>query len=44
MRLIFPTIIIALNVCAALFYLPDEDWRRVAYWIAAAVLNFSVTY
>ncbi len=41
---IFPTILIILDVCAAIGYIPDGDWRKVAYWISAAVLTFTVTY
>lgn len=35
---------IALSILAALAYVPGGDWRHVAYWLAAAVLNTSVTY
>ena len=41
---LFPTLLIILDVCAALSYLPPEDWRRVIYWLAAAVLTACVTY
>ena len=41
---IFPTILIILDVCAAIGYIPDGDWRKVCYWISAAVLTFTVTY
>ena len=39
---IFPTILIILDVCAAIGYI--GDWRKVTYWIAAAILTFTVTY
>lgn len=42
--LIFPTLLIVLDVCAALAYVPACDWRKVTYWGAAAVLTFVVTY
>lgn len=42
--LIIPTIQIALSVCAAIGYAFAGDWRRSVYWIAGAVLTFSVTY
>jgi hypothetical protein len=29
---------------AAVMYLPSGDWRHVIYWLAAAVLTFTVTY
>jgi len=44
MTKVFPTILIILNVCAALAYIPAMDWRKVVYWIAAAVLTYVVTY
>jgi hypothetical protein len=44
MTLIFPTILIALDLCAAVAYGIDFDVRRCVYWIAAAVLTACVTY
>ena len=41
---IFPTILIILDICAAIGYIPDGDWRKVVYWFAAAVLSFCVVY
>lgn len=41
---IFPTVLIVLDVCAALVYVPSCDWRKVIYWGAAAVLTCAVTY
>jgi hypothetical protein len=41
---LFPTLLIVLDVCAALGYLPSGDWRKVVYWLAAAVLTTCVTY
>lgn len=41
---IFPTILIILDICAAIGYIPDGDWRKVIYWISAAVLTFTVTF
>lgn len=43
-QLIFPTILIILNVCAALGYIPVHDWRKVGYWLGAAFLTACVTY
>jgi len=43
-ELIFPTILIALDICAALAYLPSCDFRKVVYWLSAAVLTCAVTY
>ena len=41
---IFPTILIVLDVCAALGYISGGEWKRVVYWIAAGVLTACVTY
>ena len=41
---IFPTILIALDVCASLVYLFEGDLRHFVYWTSAAVLTASVTY
>jgi len=40
---IFPTILIVLDVCAAVGYL-GADTRKVIYWLAAAVLTAAVTW
>lgn len=44
MTKIFPTILIVLDVAAACMYVTSGDWRKVVYWIAAAVLTTMVTY
>ena len=41
---IFPTILIALDLGAAVVYGISGDWRKVVYWVAAAVLSASVTF
>lgn len=41
---LFPTLLIVLDICAALAYVPAGDWRRVVYWLAAAILTTCVTY
>ena len=38
-----PTLLIVIDILAAIGYFP-QDWRKVAYWLAAAVLTFVVTY
>lgn len=45
MRLVhwFPGAIIALSFAAAIVYAWHGDWRRATYWLAACVLNVSVT-
>ena len=40
---IFPTMLIVLDLCAAYGYM-GSDWRKVIYWIAAAVLTAVVTW
>jgi len=41
---IFPTLLIILDLCAAIVYLINTKWGHVGYWLAAAVLTFCVTY
>ncbi len=41
---IFPSILIALDLCAALVYAAKCEWRMALYWAAAATLTASVTY
>jgi hypothetical protein len=33
-----------LDIFAACGYIPCEDWRKVIYWLAAAVLTAVVTF
>jgi hypothetical protein len=33
-----------LDICAALAYIPVMDWRKVVYWLAAAILTYVVTF
>lgn len=33
-----------LDICAALVYAADADWRHTVYWFAAAILTASVTF
>lgn len=41
---LFPTILMILDVCAAMAYIPTGDWRKVVYWLAAGALTFVVTW
>lgn len=41
---IFPCVLIALDLGAAVVYGISGDWRKVVYWAAAAVLNAAVTF
>lgn len=43
---LFPTILIVLDVLAAAGYAYHDitDWRKVVYWISAAVLTTCVTF
>ena len=40
----FPSVLIALDVCAAGVYAAHGDLRRFIYWIAAATLTATVTF
>jgi hypothetical protein len=44
LKLIFPTILIVLDVFAAIGYVSSGDWKKVVYWIAAGILTAMVTY
>ena len=41
---IFPLMLIVMDLSAAAAYVPSGDWRKIVYWIAAAVLNAVVTF
>lgn len=41
---IFPAILMALDVGAAIVYAINKDFKMTTYWIAAAVLNAAVTF
>jgi hypothetical protein len=41
---ILPTVLIVIDVAAALGYLPTGNWRMVGYWVAAAVLTACVSW
>lgn len=41
---IFPTVLVALDLCAAVVYFHAGDYRRAVYWTAAATLTATVTY
>lgn len=43
---VFPTILIVLDVLAAAGYAVTDvsDWRRIGYWLSAAILTACVTY
>ena len=44
MEKFFPTILIVLDVAAAIVYATKGDWRKIVYWLAAAALTFVVTF
>lgn len=41
---IFPLLLILLDVGAAVIYTMQKDYKKAVYWIAAAVLNITVTF
>jgi len=41
---IFPSILIVLDVVAAIFYMYDSNIRMAIYWLSAAILTTTVTY
>jgi len=43
-KLIFPTVMICLMVCASFVYLWHGDYRHALYWVLGASINATVTY
>lgn len=43
-QFIFPTIMITLDLLAGVIYMMHGDYRKLIYWVAAAVLNAAVTF
>lgn len=41
---ILPTVLIVIDILAAVGYIPTGEWRKILYWGAAAVLTYSVTW
>ncbi len=41
---LFPTIMIVLDLVAAVVWLYHGDMRKCVYWIAAGILTITVTY
>lgn len=41
---VLPTILILIDLGAAIPYFMDGNWRRGVYWLAAACLTFVVTW
>lgn len=44
MQYIFPSVLIALNIAAGIMCFISKDYKKGVYWLAAAVLNISVTF
>lgn len=44
MTLVFPSLLILLDLAACASYAYDGDWRRTIYWLAAAALTTCVTF
>jgi len=41
---ILPTLLMIIDIFAAVGYIPTGDWRKVIYWLAAATLTGVVTW
>jgi hypothetical protein len=41
---VFPSLLIVLDIGAAVMSASVGDWRRCVYWLAAAVLTATVTF
>jgi c-di-GMP-related signal transduction protein len=44
MQKLFPTILMLLDIAAAIVYLGQGDIKKTIYWLAAAALTASVTF
>lgn len=41
---IFPLLLIALDIGAGIVYAAAGDYKKLVYWLEAAVLNIAVTF
>lgn len=41
---VFPSILLLLDLCAAVVYGAQGDYKRALYWLAAATLTGTVTF
>ncbi|MCM1115691.1 MAG: hypothetical protein NC397_09365 [Clostridium sp.] len=41
---IFPAVLILLDIGAGIVYAAAGDYKKLVYWLAAAVLNIAVTF
>ena len=41
---IFPLLLILLDIGTAAVYIRTGEWKKAIYWLAAAVLNWAVTF
>ncbi len=41
---IFPLILIVIDIAAGIIYGIQGDYKKLIYWLAAAVLNITVTF
>lgn len=44
MTKLFPSVLIILDLCAALVYAWHGDWKHFTYWLSAASLTACVTF
>jgi type IV secretory pathway VirB2 component (pilin) len=44
MTKLFPSVLIVLDLGAAIVYGCSGDWKRAIYWVAAATLTTTVTF
>lgn len=43
-KYIFPILLIILDLGAAIVYAVNKEYKMAVYWIAAAVINITVTF
>lgn len=44
MTKLFPSILIGMDIGAAIIYAIAGDWKKAIYWVAAATLTATVTF
>ena len=44
LKYIFPLILIILDIAAGVVYGYQGDYKKLIYWLAAAILNITVTF
>lgn len=41
---LFVAVMIVLNVCAALAYFSQKEWKQGGFWLCCAAANYCITF